>query len=222
MLYDYPPKTSFGRLVAKRKIYEHANVSTALKEKFKTEIEKITWAYKLAPETLNLTASSSVPEIQVFDIKVKTLDVSEELLRVIDKVIPLPIIFQLYYEDKIKVKAAYKRPSDADNSKWVVESYFETEWLADDTQKEALPIVIDLTKLYEKMLQVLMPDITTNTTSSSIKEQVSHIEIYRAKVTEYEKLKAKRDKEKQFNRKAELNKQLKSLSKDIDKLNHNS
>lgn len=216
MLYEYPKKTKFGRMVAKSKIYEHAKASTALRDKFKAQIDKITWAYKLAPETLNLASSDTVPEIQIFDIKVKTLDISEELLRIIDKTIPLPIIFQLYYEDKIKVKVAYKRPSDADTNKWVIESYFETEWVEVTTPKEPLPISLDLTKLYEQMLQVLMPSITEHSPSVSIKEQVSHIQIYRAKEKEYEKLKAKRDKEKQFNRKAELNKQLKNLHKELE------
>ena len=177
MIYEYPKKTKFGKMVAKSKIYKHANASSALKDKFKAQIDKITWSYKLAPETLNLNASDSVSEIQIFDVKVKIQNVSEELLRVIDKVIPFPIIFQLYYEDKIKIKAAYKRPSDADSSKWVIESYFESEWLDADTQRESLPVALDLTKLYEKMLQVLMPDITTNSTSSSIKEQVSHLSL---------------------------------------------
>ena len=218
MLYEYPKKTKFGKLVAKNKIYEHANASTALKDKFVNQIDKIIWANKLAPETMNLESSDTVPEIQVFDVKLKVKDLSEELLKSIDKVIPFPIIFQLYYEDKIKIKAAYKRPSDADKNRWVVESYFETEWLDVDSPKEALPVVLNLTNLYEKMLKVLMPKITEHAIHTSIKEQVSHLERYRTKEKEYEKLKVKRDKEKQFNRKAEFNTQLKSLKIELDKL----
>lgn len=218
MLYEYPKKTKFGKLVAKNKIYEHANASTALKDKFVNQIDKIIWANKLAPETMNLESSDTVPEIQVFDVKLKVKDLSEELLKSIDKVIPFPIIFQLYYEDKIKIKAAYKRPSDADKNRWVVESYFETEWLDVDSPKEALPVVLNLTSLYEKMLKILMPNITEHAIHTSIKEQVSHLERYRTKEKEYEKLKVKRDKEKQFNRKAEFNTQLKSLKIELDKL----
>ena len=218
MLYEYPKKTRFGKLVAKNKIYEHTNASTALKDKFVNQIDKIIWANKLAPETMNLESSDTVPEIQVFDVKLKVKDLSEELLKSIDKVIPFPIIFQLYYEDKIKIKAAYKRPSDADKNRWVVESYFETEWLDVDSPKEALPVVLNLTNLYEKMLKVLMPKITEHAIHTSIKEQVSHLERYRTKEKEYEKLKIKRDKEKQFNRKAEFNAQLKSLKLELNKL----
>lgn len=222
MLYEYPKKTKFGKMVAKSKIYEHTNASTALKEKFKVQIDKITWAYKLAPETLNLSSSSSVPEIQIFDIKLKTQNISEELLRVIDKVILFPIIFQLYYEDKVKVKAAYKRPSDTDNNKWVLESYFETEWIDVSTQRTTLPVALDLTKLYEQMLQVLMPDIMEYSIGVSIKDQVSHIEKYRVKEKEYAKLKVKRDNEKQFNRKAELNTELKKIYKELEELKESS
>ncbi|MDQ7060915.1 MAG: DUF4391 domain-containing protein [Sulfurimonas sp.] len=218
MLYKYPRQSEFGKIVAKNKIYEHANASTALKDKFVKQIDKIVWTHKLASETMNLESSESVPEIQVFDIKLKVKDLSEELLKAIDKVIPFPIIFQLYYEDKIKIKAAYKRPSDADKNKWVVESYFETEWLDVDSPKESLPVALNLTKLYEQMLQVLIPKISENETHVSIKEQVSNIQVYRAKEKEYEKLKAQRDKEKQFNRKSELNKQLKILQIELDKL----
>ena len=218
MLYMYPKQTRFGKVVAKGKIIQHANASTALKEKFKNQIDKITWSHKLAPETLNLTASSSVPEIQIFDLRVKTKDISEELLKTIDKVIPFPIIFQLHHENKIKIKAAYKRPSDADNNKWVVESYFESEWLDADTQREVLPVSLDLAKLYEQMLKVLMPKISEDVAAVTMKDQVSYIEKYRAKEKEYEKLKAKRDREKQFNRKAELNTQLKKLLKELSEL----
>lgn len=222
MLYEYPKQTKFGKLVAKNKIYEHTNASTALKDKFVNQIDKITWAHKLAPETINLESSESVPEIQIFDVKLKVKDLSEELLKSIDKVIPFPIIFQLYYEDKIKIKAAYKRPSDADKAKWVIESYFETEWLDIDSPKEALPVALNLTKLYEQMIQALMPNIKGYSADVSIKDQVTHIQLYKSKEKEYEKLKAKRDKEKQFNRKAELNKQLKSLQKELDDLKKSS
>lgn len=222
MLYDFPKQTKFGKLVAKNKIYEHANASTALKDKFVNQIDKITWAHKLAPETINLASSESVPEIQIFDVKLKVKDLSEELLKSIDKVIPFPIIFQLYYEDKIKIKAAYKRPSDADKAKWVVESYFETEWFDLSSPKEALPVALNLTKLYEQMLQALIPHIKGHSADVSIKDQVTHLQLYKSKEKEYEKLKAKRDKEKQFNRKAELNKQLKSLQKELDDLKKSS
>ncbi len=219
MLYTYPDQAHYGKMIAKSKIYEHANISTALKEKFIAQIDKITWQFKLAPETINLTASSTVPEIQIFDIRLKGDDIDEDLLRVIDRAIPFPIIYQIHSADKIKVKAAYKRPSDADKNKWVVESYFESDWIEAGALRESLPVALDLTKLYEQMLKVLMPsELNDQQTQGSLKDQVDKIQTIQAKERVYEKLKVKRDKEKQFNRKAELNSELKMLKKELDNL----
>jgi len=129
VLFDYPTKARFGRKIPKSKLYENASVNTKLKDNFVNQIEKIIWQYKLAPDTLNLDATDKVPEIQIFDLFIKTKEVDQALLEVIDKAIPLPIIFQIYRDDKVKIKAAYKRPSESANNKWVIESYFESEWL---------------------------------------------------------------------------------------------
>ena len=91
MLYAYPKQAHFGKMIAKSKIYEHANLTTAIKDKFVSQIDKITWQYKLASATINLQATSSVPEIQIFDIRLKGNELDEALLRVIDKAIPFPI-----------------------------------------------------------------------------------------------------------------------------------
>ena len=117
MLYTYPKQAHFGKMIAKSKIYEHANLTTAVKDKFVSQIDKITWQYKLASATINLQSTSSVPEIQIFDIRLKGKEVDEPLLRVIDKAIPFPIICQIHRGDEVKVKAAYKRPSDTDKSR---------------------------------------------------------------------------------------------------------
>ena len=223
MLYSYPKQAHFGKMIAKSKIYEHANLTTAVKDKFVSQIDKITWQYKLASATINLQATSSVPEIQVFDIRLKGNDLDEALLRIIDKAIPFPIFYQIYRDNEVKIKAAYKRPSDADKSKWVVESYFESEWIELDTPKEPLPLALDLGKLYEQMMKALMPkELIETGAQTAIKEQVELFEQIKAKERAYDKLKAKRDREKQFNRKAELNTELKKLKKEIEMLSRSN
>ena len=92
MLYIYPKQAHFGKMIAKSKIYEHSHLTMAVKNKFISQIDKITWQYKLAPETINLSATPSVPEIQIFNIRLKGDTLDEALLRVIDKAIPFPIM----------------------------------------------------------------------------------------------------------------------------------
>ena len=95
ILYRWPEAAKFGRRVPKEKFYEHGTVSTAVREKFINDVQRITWAYKLAEATINLPSTPAVPEIQVFTIDAKTDDVSEAVLGAVDKAIPFPIIFEI-------------------------------------------------------------------------------------------------------------------------------
>ena len=121
VLFDYPKSAAFGRVLPKNKIYEHGSPSTAVKDLFVRQVERIIWQYKLAPETINLSSTRAVPEIQIFRIDLRTGELKQDVLYCIDRAINFPIIFELHYEEQIKSIAAYKRPSEADSSKWVVE-----------------------------------------------------------------------------------------------------
>ena len=219
MLFDYPTKARFGRKIPKSKLYENASANTKLKDKFVNQIEKIVWQYKLAPNTLNLDATNKVPEIQVFDIFLKTKEVDQTLLEVIDKAIPLPIIFQIHKGNKVKIKAAYKRPSESANNKWVIESYFESEWLDKYSTKQPMPQALDLGKLYEQILKSLMPvEVTSSKTMQTLDEQVGIINQISSLQKELDKLNSKYKKEKQANRQFEIHKQIKLTQSQLDNL----
>lgn len=158
--YTFPDKALVNRNIPKTKFYEHAPISRAVKDAFVSQIQQITWAYKLSPETTNLAAVKGLFEIQVFNIQLKTPDLDSGILLSIDKAIPHPIFYQLFFEDKIRVILAYKRLNEADETKWVIEQYLSSEWfaMADAEQlKTPLPIAINLGGLYEQMLKALMP-----------------------------------------------------------------
>jgi len=219
VLFDYPTKARFGRKIPKSKLYENASVNTKLKDNFVNQIEKIVWQYKLAPDTLNLDATDKAPEIQIFDIFLKTKEVDQALLEVIDKAINYPIIFQIHKGNKVKIKAAYKRPSESANNKWVIESYFESEWLDKYLTKQPMPQALDLGKLYEQILKSLMPvEITSSKTTQTLDEQVDKINKINSLQKELDKLSAKYKKEKQRNRQFDINKQIKLKQKELDSL----
>jgi len=219
VLFDYPTKARVANKLPKNKLYENASVNTKLKDKFVNQIEKIVWQYKLAPDTLNLDATNKVPEIQIFDIFLKTKEVDQTLLEVIDKAIPLPIIFQIHKGNKVKIKAAYKRPSESANNKWVIESYFESEWLDKDVAKQPMPQALDLGKLYEQLLKSLMPvEVISSKTSQTLDQQVDKINKINSLKKEMDKLDSKYKKEKQRNRQFEINKQIKLKQKELNHL----
>src|SRR5690554_1114355 len=113
LLYKWPVAAKFGSRVPKEKFYEYGNVSGAVREKFVSEVQRITWAYKLAESTINLPGSRSVPEIQVFHIDTKAGNVADQVLSAIDMAVQYPIIFEIMRttagELQVRMVAAHKR-----------------------------------------------------------------------------------------------------------------
>ena len=187
-----------------------------MKKLFADEIEKITWAYKLSSATINLPASDGVQEIQVFAITLKTDTLSHEVLQTIDKAIPSPILFMLSYNGKCRYVAAYKRPSEADKSKWVVSSYFETDWMSDPQEKSELPVVLNMAALYHSLLKAIIP--LPFRKGEALDGVVLRVDQLQIKEREANKLESRMKKEKQFNRRVELNRSLNELKQEIENL----
>ena len=213
VLFEYPKSSAFGRIVPKSKIYEHVSPSKALKELFVGQVDQIVWQYKLAPETINLRQTPSVPEIEIFTIILKDGELKHDVLRSIDQAIAFPLLFELLYGDKCKVIAAYKRPSEADSAKWVVSDYFESAWLPIETPRVPLPVVLDLEALYEHLLAPLMPFPSRN--GERLQQRVERMSTIRFKQREMEKCESRLRKEKQFNRKVEINAELRELKREL-------
>ncbi len=213
VLFQFPAQAAFGRVLPKNKIYEKARPSTAVKELFVSQVSQITWQYKLAPETINLPARAGVPEIEVFDIALKDKTLDERVLACIDKAIPFPLIFQLHANGKVQLKATYKRPSDADASKWVVGEYFSSDWMSMESIRQPLPVALNMASLYEQLLRTLLP--LPARAGEALRDQVARMETARKKQAEYAKLEAAMSNEKQFNRKVEMNTVLKQMKAEI-------
>ena len=221
MFFEYPEKCRFGRKIPKSKFYENVNFNTKHKNKFINQIDKIIWQYKLAPDTLNLDATDAVPEIEVMDIFLKTKEIDQVMLELIDKAIPLPIIFQIHQGDKIKIKAAYKRPSGSSNHKWVLEGYLESNWEADSILRQSIPQALNLGKLYEAILSSLIPaNYQTCKKNNNIGDQIDIINKIKLLKKDIDILNTNYKKEKQRNRQYEINQQIKLKQKELDKLSN--
>ena len=215
-LFAWPSQATVARPVAKNKIYAHAKPTAALRALFVDQVESITWAYKLAPETINLSAKSDVPEIEVFEIALKHPEISHSVLRCIDKAIPFPILFVLRFEGRSQPVAAYKRPSDAASDQWVVGDYHAAPWQKDDSPRPGLPVALDLQSLYEQLLRRHLG--TSHRPGESLRDQLDRWSLIFVKQAAATKLKSRLAQEKQFNRKVEINGQLRTIQLEIDRL----
>lgn len=219
-LFAYPKQAEFGRVLPKNKIYEHSGANSRLKDLFVEQVEQIVWRYKLAPETINLSAKPGVPEIQVFAIQLKTPELHRDVLRCIDGAVQFPIVFELSHgqgaEARTQVVAAYKRPSEADSANWVCSEYFESGWMPAKTERAPLPLVLDLGGLYEQMLHRLVP--MTGRAHENLRDLIARTEEVMVKRREVAKTQARLSKEKQFNRRVEINSMLRQLKAELEQL----
>lgn len=216
MLFDYPKNAAFGRVLPKSKIYQHGSLKRSVKQLFVQQVEQVVWQYKLARETINLNESKAVPEIQVFSIALKAGELNTEVLRYIDMAIPFPIIFELRFDGKVKPIAAFKRPSEADASKWVISEYFESGWVPSSTPRKPLPMVLNLDDLYAQLLTPLMPHPAR--LGENLKAWVERMELICSLNRKLEKCEVRLRKEKQFNRKVAINGELRNMKQELEGL----
>ena len=215
-MFAYPKQAEVNRPVPKTKIYAHAKPSKRVKELFTKQVGEIIWRYKLAPETTNVPARDGIHEIQVFEIAAKTEEVDDGVLESINKAIPFPLLFRLTHDEHIQFATAFKRPSDVDASKWVIEASFRTKPQPKTFAPTSLPVALDLASLYEQIVRHHMP--LRARAGESIRDQVARFILIEAKQRQLEQLQDQLGKEKQFNRKVEINAAVRSLTTEIEEL----
>jgi Domain of unknown function (DUF4391) len=209
LLYRWPQAAKFGRVIPKTKFYEHATIPAVVREKFVAEVQRITWAYKLAVNTINLPGTTAVPEIQVFQIDAKGDDVSESVLAAIDKAIKTPILFEITRGDdperRARMTATHKLLSSGGLK---LGAYYTTEWHSDDADRQPLPTAINLAALYTALLEPLTP--LAARPGEELSKVAARLEAVRKLEREVAILERKIRTEPQLNRKVELRRALKT------------
>ena len=214
--YDYPAGTKFGRIIPKDRIIDVAKPSATVSKQFTSHISRIIWAHKLAPETLNIAAGDAIAEVQILALTLKADKLDDDVLRAIDKAIPHPIVFELTSGEKTRVRAAYKRPSEAGGDKWVVEAYFGTDWHKGEIERQKLPTAVNMERLYQAMLKPLVPIASRK--RETLPKQVARLADIEAVQKNIAKLQGKLRREKQYKKKIVLNSELKEASRQLTAL----
>lgn len=215
-MFDYPKQAEFNGVITKTKIYAFAKPTRAVRDRFVAQVAEIVWKFKLSPETVNLPARPGVQEIQIIHLLLKGPDVAEDVLRAMDRAIPSPIFFELHWDRKVRHTAAYKRPGLVDADKPVVNDYFASEWKPAAAERPPLPVALDLAGLYERMLRALLP--FPPRPGEPIEVQVERARLIRLREAEIRRLEQRLRKEVQFNRKVEINRELRHAQAGLAKL----
>ncbi|WP_017400756.1 DUF4391 domain-containing protein [Acinetobacter radioresistens] len=218
-LYKFPQQAKVDRLIPKNKFYEQGKANTKIEQLFVDQVENIRWAYKLASSTIHLQDQEDLKEIQIFRVKSRVEDLDVSILSFIDKLILTPIIFEVVYQDKVKVVATYKRLNQSNKTKAVIGQYYASEWLEDHDRVE-LPIYLKLADLYEHFIAQLLPIVSNEDPENddgfiSIEMKLQKAQQLESLQKQLDKLKSKLRNERQFNRKVELNKKVSELESQL-------
>ena len=216
-MFGFPDSTEFNKRIPKQKFYENIEVSSSLHRVFVEQIKIVYWRNKLAAATLNLAAGDAVTEIEIFEVKLNTPQLDEAVLRQIDKAIPYHILFVLTYEGKAQAWIGYKEASSGGNA-FKVNRYYHTDWMPENELQFMLG-GLNMDAVYESLVRQIAGERLQAASHESLKESVGRDEERRRLERQIAALENAMRKEKQLNRKMELNAELKRLKKELAEIN---
>lgn len=196
---NLPIKCEVNKIIPKKIFYEKLNISLSLKKEFIHKLERIYWKYKIAEDTINITKTTDVEEIEIFELTLKEKCDIKNIINIITKKIPYIIIFIIIYNDEFQYAIKFK------------ENILLTNW---NEEKDFNFVGINLKEVYNNIIREFINN-ESNANIEEIIEKNKQVEELKRKISV---LKNKITREVQFNRKVELNIELINLEKELEEL----
>lgn len=214
-MIDYPVSTLVGKPVPKNAFYKHLELNTRLRTRFVEDVEKIVWAAKYTPSTLNVEDGATVHEIVFFEVTVRAEDLTDEIFLTIDKMMPRHVVFVLFYGDRCRLLLNYKEWADKEKGTFNIVKTFRTSW----QPAEGISLTIEggtMDKIYESFAGQVSGFGTNNAADTRRIIAIENEIATKQKLAEA--LQKKIRKEKQFARQVEMNTEARALKREIAKL----
>ena len=213
----FPQATEFNKRIPKQKFYENLEVSPALRRVFVDQIRLVYWRNKLAASTLNIAAGEAVTEIEVFEVRLNDPQLDEAVLKQIDKEIPYHILFILTCDGKAQAWIGYKEAAASGSNAFKVSRYYHTDWMPEDELHLSID-GLNIDAVYESLVRQIAGDKLQTDSGESLKESAVRDEKKKQLEKQISTLENKMKKEKQLNRRMQMNAELKRLGKEMKKL----
>jgi len=224
--FNIPHTCKVGNPIFKKLFYENADLSANDKKLFINGINKITWVYSLKPETININTFKDdirdYPEVEVIEVELSEENRLKKIAEIIMKTIPYPMLLVFKLGHKVQLYVSHQRTNQNDISKNTLEEIINTDWLEHDS---SLLYKLDMTAMrftnYYTLYSDIVDTISVYKVSNIISNEVELTgEEARALTSKIESLdqqinalRVKLKKETQFNRKMELNIEIKKLER---------
>ena len=209
----FPVSTEFNKRIPKQKFYENLDVSPALRRVFVDQIRLVYWRNKLAASTLNIAAGDAVTEVEVFEVRLNEPQLDEAVLKQIDKEIPYHILFILTCDGKAQAWIGYKEAAASGSNAFKVSRYYHTDWVPEDELHLSID-GLNMDAVYESLVRQIAGDTLQSDPGESLKESVARDEKKKQIEKQITALESRMRKEKQLNRRMEMNAELRKLRKE--------
>ena len=224
-MINLPSSTFVGKVVPKEKFYSKCAVNTATKNLFVKYVEQIVWQNKLTAQTMAAEKGLLVNEIDVFEVKMKSLDCPRKLFEFIDQNLHHHNIFVLTYDDKAKLFVNFK---EKEKDETFLEA-FETSWkpadepifnLSGSNMDEIYESIVrstDSSNAVASLSSLSLPKREAEQPKPSLKDYIVQSKQNAKIQAQIEKLEKKLANEKQFNRQVEIRAKIRKLEKETGK-----
>lgn len=104
-----PKSTELKKQLPKNVVYSRFNMTTAMKERFDSDIKKMVIVNEVSTQTTSIAKGSKIEAFFVILVLLKQEDFNEKNMGLISKLINQNMIFVLQYEDKEKLVIYHQR-----------------------------------------------------------------------------------------------------------------
>ena len=201
---QFPTATVVGRVMPKEAFYKRLTLGAELKEKFVTDVKRITLSNSLTAATLNLEPGKEIIEILFLTVDLKKQEFDGRIVENIARQNPHQLVFLLRYEDKAQLAVYYAK-------------LYTTEWKPlDDLTLLAKGFTLD--DVWHGFLEqiALRDDITAHRADDNIDAKLQRQDAILRLQKDIEKLEKLVRGERQPKKKFELYQQLQELNKKLE------
>lgn len=202
-MIELPKACVVDKFIPKKTFYEKVNISNSIKEEFTEKLSKIYWRYKISEDTINISKTEDVEEIEIFELELKEKYNCKNIIRIITKNIPYPILFYIKYESNFQYAIKYN------------DEIFFSEW-NDNISFTFSGLNIEV--IYDNIVKAI---VKIDKLVIDVNAELQKQNILQNLEKEISKLENKIRSEKQFNIKVQYNEQIAELKKKIEELKNN-
>lgn len=236
-----PPNALVEQRVPKKLLLEHGAPTAADKRQIQDGIEEIVWVAALKPTNIGIPvfedAVRQYLEIAVLTVSLRPAAKPTRLIELIHRAIPYPLVLVVEHGESVSLSLAHKRWSQGEAGKVVIEDVRLVALCPDarSNQEDAFLASLAVSRLPSQNLFALYDGISVQfsalessriTGTFALPDSAEHASALRESLERHTRLRRDLDllrvraaKEKQINRRVELNLELKRIEVELAALN---